>query len=97
MIPREPRVEMGEDAVAGSPASLFPSLVLLSPLSPDPAPVLEDRAGSFAGLALLPLVYPHMDTWLQKVPRGTKAEWRSGGGGCCLLRIDGMEIPLCSL
>lgn len=82
MIPREPRVEMGEGCCCRVTSLLFPSLVptAFSPLSPDPAPVLEDRAGSFAGLTLLPLVYPH-GYLASESPQGTKAGWRSGAGG----------------
>ena len=65
-------------------SSLVPAA--FSPLSPDPAPVLGDGAGSFAGLTLLPFVYPH-GYLASESPRGPKAGRRCRGRHC-LLRID---------
>uniref|UniRef100_A0A8B9WJZ8 ERI1 exoribonuclease family member 3 n=1 Tax=Bos mutus grunniens TaxID=30521 RepID=A0A8B9WJZ8_BOSMU len=69
---------MGEGCCCRVTSLLFSSLVptAFSPLSPGLVPVLEDRAGSFAGLTL-DLLSTLMDTWLQKVPR-EQAGWRLG-------------------
>lgn len=73
---------MGEGCCCQVTSLLFSSLVptAFSPLSPGLVPVLEDRAGSFAGLTLRPLVYPH-GYLASESPQGTKAGWRLGGRG----------------
>lgn len=62
-----------------------------SPLSPDPAPAMGDRTGSFAGLTLLPLVYP-LGYLASNSPQGTKGGWRWRGQ--CLLRIDRIDTSV---